>query len=104
MVGRSRGVSVVGLPVLEEYDASDPDRRARELKRHACPACGRHQAAPVGIATVYRGLDERRVRYRPRGTFGVRPFPGTRHANRDKFRRALAAADDAEGKLAADRS
>ena len=48
-------------PVAEQHDGADPHRCVREIERHARPPGGRKQTAPVRIAAVHCGLDERRV-------------------------------------------
>ena len=65
-VGRGVGALVVRHAVDEQRDVADRDRRAVEHERRAGSAGRRDEPAPVRIAAVNRGLDERRVRDRPR--------------------------------------
>ena len=85
--------------VLEQHQRADLHARAVEHERRARSAGRRDQAAPVRIAAVHRGLDERRVGDRPRRHPGVGIGRGAGDRDRDQLGRAFAAAHDAERQL-----
>src|ERR1043165_4942267 len=100
-----RGVlfAVVGrLAVADERDRAGAQRDALDREARAAAADGGEDAAPVRVAAVQRGLDQRRGGDGVRGEPGIALGAGAAHDELHHARRAFAVADDHPGELAAD--
>jgi hypothetical protein len=92
--GRRVGAFVVRNSRDEQIDVSDRDRRPIEHEGRAGATGRGDQPAPIRIAAIDGGLDERGIRDGPRGEPRVGRRCGAGDTHRDELGGALAAAHD----------